>query len=341
MTLSHPLLPLLLRLGRDARAVVARVLRDWSPESRIHAEGFCGSDVIYRIDREVEHGLIDTLAREADALGGIVLVAEGIGADEKTVYPAGRAEADCAWRLLIDPIDGTRGIMTDKRSAWFLAGAAPNRGDATRLRDIDVAVLVELPNSRAGVADLFAAVRGQGCQGARDSLMTSDPTRPLHPQPYPGPSIRGGFAQLTRFFPPGRELMAALDDDLTRALFPDATEGEILCFEDQYISTGGQLAELLMGRDRFTADLRALLFRSPAFAGRRVGHCCHAYDLAATLVGEEAGLILTNADGSSLDAPFDTKTSCDWIGYANPAIRGEVEPVLRRLLQTRGWLGKS
>ena len=62
---------------------------------------------------------------------------------------------------------------------------------------------------------------------------------------------------------------------------------------------------------------------------------------AATLVGQEAGLHLTQADGTPLDAPFDTQTSCDWIGYANAQIRAEVEPVLQRLLHKRGWLGKS
>ena len=41
-------------------------------------------------------------------------------------------------RLIVDPIDGTRGIMYDKRSAWTLAGVAPQRGAGTHLGDIAV-----------------------------------------------------------------------------------------------------------------------------------------------------------------------------------------------------------
>jgi len=57
--------------------------------------------------------------------------------------------------VLIDPIDGTRGIMYDKRAAWALAGVAPNRGPATRLSDIHLAVMTELPTSKMGFADVW------------------------------------------------------------------------------------------------------------------------------------------------------------------------------------------
>jgi hypothetical protein len=90
--------------------------------------------------------------------------------------------------------------------------------------------------------------------------------------------------------------------------------------------------ELLAGKDRFTADLRATLFRSQAFAGRTTGHACHPYDLAAHMIGEESGCAVTNADGSALDGPMDSRTPMDWIGYANASIRGEVEPVLQKLI---------
>src|SRR2546426_8918997 len=49
-------------------------------------------------------------------------------------------EEECRWRLLVDPIDGTRGLMYQKGSAWNLTGVAPDRGAATPLRDIVLAV---------------------------------------------------------------------------------------------------------------------------------------------------------------------------------------------------------
>ena len=62
------------------------------------------------------------LAREEP----LCLVAEGLPGDS-LVLPPGAREEDCRWRLLVDPIDGTRGLMYQKRSAWILTGVAPNR----------------------------------------------------------------------------------------------------------------------------------------------------------------------------------------------------------------------
>ena len=59
----------------------------------------------------------------------------------------GSREADALIRLIVDPIDGTRGIMYDKRPAWTLAAVAPNRGPHTGLRDCEVSVMIELPTS--------------------------------------------------------------------------------------------------------------------------------------------------------------------------------------------------
>lgn len=336
-TLEHVMLPLLLEAGRKARETVCRVLREWSVGERSASGGHAGSDVIYAIDVEVEQGLVALLSASAAALGGVVLIAEGIGEDEKTIWPAGWREADCVWRMLVDPIDGTRPIMMDKRSAWFLAGVAPNRGEATRLREVEAAVMMELPTTRAAVADDFAAVRGQGVVAERVHLERGT-SAAWQPSPWPGPTLRGGFVQMFRFCPPGREALAALEEAWIAALFPDAQEGEILSFEDQYPSTGGQLVELLTGRDRFQADLRGVLYASPGYAGQRLGHVCHPYDLAGMLVAEEAGVILCDAAGAPLDGPLDTRTAMSWVGYPNAAIRAEAEAALLRLLRARGWI---
>lgn len=335
---THPLWHLLELLAAEARETVTRSLIHSTAEERSRRTGHAGSDVIFAIDREVEHKLIRCLEQQAEPLGGILLIAEGIGENERSVYPAGTPEEDCAWQLLVDPIDGTRGIMMDKRSAWFIAGAAPNRGAETCLRDSECAILAELPNSRSAVADTFLAVKGQGVRASRRHLTGTKPDEKIEVEAYAGDSIRGGFAQLARFFPCGRKETAELEDALWKRLFPDAEEGEVLGYEDQYISTGGQWVELLTGRDRFCADLRPLLFGSARFAGKRRGLTCHPYDMAGWLVMEEAGVLLTDADGRPLNAPFDTLTECNWIGYANPKIRAQVEPVLQELLKEQHWL---
>ena len=60
-------------------------------------------------------------------------------------YGAERPDAEFVW--VLDPIDGTRCIMHDKRSAWVLAGIAPQKGEATRLSDIVAASMTELPTT--------------------------------------------------------------------------------------------------------------------------------------------------------------------------------------------------
>lgn len=335
---SHPLIEPLLAVGRQIRAKVHRSLLEQSHEERSAVFLESADDTIYQIDRDVEDILLPTFEAIAGDLGGVVLVAEGLseGKTQETL-PHGLAEEKARWRVLMDPIDGTRGIMYDKRSAFYLAGVAPNKGENTCLQDIEAAVMVELPTSRSVLSDVYWAVRGQGAHRQTEHLETGITTpRPITPSK--SKSIYGGFAQISRFFPPGREVIAALEEEMIGELFPNAPEGRTFLFEDQYISTGGQINELLLGHDRFTADIRAGLFRRFQREGRKIGLIAHPYDLSAYLIGVEAGIHITALDGSPLNAPFDTTAPMDWIGYANASIRAEVEPVLQRLLRKYGIL---
>lgn len=300
----------------------------------VHEEG--EDDTIYQIDKDVEDIIVPFLAQHASRLGGIALVAEGISTAEKPLVLPEHMEAEqAAIRLIIDPIDGTRGIMYDKRSAFFLAGAAPNQGKATRLRDIEVAVMTELPTSKSLYSDSLWAVRGQGVSGERRNLYNQEKHQ-LYLNPSGKKSIAGGFAQIARFFPPGRDILAAVEEKMIAELFPDVPEGKALLFEDQYISSGGQMYELIMGHDRFIADIRTCLFSKLAKEGKKAGHVCHPYDVCTSLIAQESGIILTDAYGNVLDAPLDTVSAVDWIGYANQAIKNEVEPALQAAMKYYG-----
>lgn len=112
--------------------------------------------------------------------------------------------------------------------------------------------------------------------------------------------------------------------------------GKARCFEDQYISTGGQLYELMAGHDRFLADLRPLLDRLLARRGLALGICCHPYDICTELVARELGVVVTDAGGAPLEAPLAAEPDVAWVGYANAAIRAEVEPLLQGALRERG-----
>jgi fructose-1,6-bisphosphatase/inositol monophosphatase family enzyme len=280
-------------------------------------------DTIYAIDKVSERVLLAGL-EEVAVDAPLCLVAEGLDGGSLTL-PAGTRDADCVWRVLVDPIDGTRGLMYQKRSAWVLTGVAPNRGPGARLSDIVLAVQTEIPLVKQHLSDQLWAFRGGPVVGRRHNRLTGQ-DQPLTVAPSSATTIAHGYASVVRFFPGARDVLAAIDDEIAAALAP-AVPGKAACFEDQYASTGGQLYELMAGHDRFIADLRPLV---------SAGLCCHPYDLCTMLIARELGVILTGAGGAPLDAPFDLETDVAWIGYANPALRAAVEPVLRRALQRRG-----
>ena len=91
-------------------------------------EGVSAADTIYAIDRVSEETLLHGLA-EVARTEPMWVIAEGLPSGGVGL-PHGVTDAECRWRVLVDPIDGTRGLMYQKRPAWILTGVAPNRGAA-------------------------------------------------------------------------------------------------------------------------------------------------------------------------------------------------------------------
>ena len=110
--------------------------------------------------------------------------------------------------------------------------------------------------------------------------------------------------------------------------------GRASLFNDQYLSTGGQMVELLSGRDRFCCDLRPLFHRALERDGLIMPErlCCHPYDLGGAAVARAAGVIVTDAWGGPLDFPLDVTSEIAWCGYANDSIFNAVAPVVAQFL---------
>ncbi len=326
--------------GRMRDAVVDACARQTSERlARVEEDAGlpAGGDTIYAVDRVGEEILVEgfaALAREEP----LCLVAEGLPG-ERLVLPRGAREEDCRWRVLVDPIDGTRGVMYQKRSAWVLTGVAPNRGAATRLRDIVLAVQTEIPLLKQHLSDQLWALRGLGVEARRYDRLSGTET-PLVLQRSRAETIAHGYAGLARFFPGVRDVLAAVDDDLVHALVEPAAR-QAACFEDQYASSGGELYELMAGHDRFIADLRPLVQRERLARGLPPGLCCHPYDVCTVLIAEEAGVIVTDAAGGPLDAPFDLAADVAWVGYANERLRALVQPVLQEALRRHDLLPRA
>jgi hypothetical protein len=321
----------LARIGELIRDHVLNELRRQSTESLSALAFETAADKIYVIDRSVETVLLPALVEELQPIVSFALICEGVNDEKPLAFPAGTPIDRCQTRLLVDPIDGTRPIMYNKRSAWMLAGLAPNRGDQTSLRDIEVAVQVEIPTTRAALADILWAVRGEGARGETLNLFTGERI-PFHPRPSRASTIYEGFGSIFDPFPGGKEILAAIEEELVEEIIGGLEKSKTALFDEQYLSTGGQLYEMMIGRDRLLVDVRGLLYDKFRRAGKPGGHACHPYDLSSVLIAEEAGVQITDGRGRPLDAALDTTTDVSWIGYANAAIRAEVEPTLMRLL---------
>jgi hypothetical protein len=265
-----------------------------------------------------------------------VLIAEGIK-EGKAIMPNGANEKDAAWRIIVDPIDGTRGLMYQKRSAWILTGVAPNRGEETSLSDIEFAIQTELPLVKQYLSDTVWAFRGKGVIAERYDRINKSASK-LSLRPSRAATIEQGFAMISRFFPGARDILAEIDEEIVRAALGNPREGKAQCFEDQYISTGGQLYELMAGHDRFVADIRPLMRAEMSRRGNDLSICCHPYDLCTELVARELGVIVTNERGLRLDAPLDVQSDVSWAGYANENIRDQIEPLMLSALKNRRLL---
>lgn len=290
-------------------------------------------DTIYAVDEVSEELLIDFFTREVAAHTPIVLIAEGLKAG-KLILPTGIPETEARWRIIMDPIDGTRGIMYQKRNAWILTGVAPNHGSETNLQDIQLAIQTEIPLVKQHLSDMVWAIAGQGVQAERYNRLTGE-RQSLSLLPSQARTIAHGYAMISRFFPGAREELAAIDEEIVRGALGPVQPGKAHCFEDQYVCSGGQLYELMSGKDRFVADLRPLMERLLAWRGQVLGICCHPYDVCTELIARELGVIITDEFGQPLSVPLDIKGNVSWVGYANSAIQQQIEPLLQAALRKR------
>lgn len=287
-------------------------------------------DTLYEIDIRSED-LLREFCREWSAELPFALIAEGVPGNGWTAFPEGSSADDASFLLIVDPIDGTRQLMYDKRSAWLLSGIAPNRGHATTLADISLAMQTELPTTRHYLAYHLWAVPGRGTRAELHDLIRNTVSA-ITLTPSRSSRLEHGFASFAKFFPANKAELAEIECRLYESVVGNTAFGNPLIFDDQYTSSGGQLFELVAGHDRFIADLRPLLSKSRS-AGTPPPLCAHPYDLCTEMIAREAGVVVTDAEGKPLSPPLDIREDVAWIGYANTAIRELVEPVLLPMLR--------
>jgi fructose-1,6-bisphosphatase/inositol monophosphatase family enzyme len=262
------------------------------------------ADTIYAIDRVADDALLRWFEEHWP---DVVVVSEGL--DEPV-----RVGDTHTWTVIVDTIDGTRGLMYDKRPAWCLAAAAPPGGG---LADIVAAAMTELPTAKQGAVDQLSATRGGDLRAERTDLANGTQVG-MQVRPSPATDLAHSFSGLAKFFLPGKTALASLEAELFGRL------GVTQVFDDQYLSTGGQVHELITGRDRFVADLRPLVTDG--------GLVCHPYDVCTTMLLQKVGGVVTDPWGNPLAVPLDNVSPVAWVGYANEALAARIGPVLAELV---------
>jgi len=316
---------LLCQLQDHIQSIVTRARRRHTSDELSRVVARTEADVLYGIDRVGEEGITGWFRERWPDEWPVEIVMEGLDPSRRLIFPEARADCEPLLKCIIDPIDGTRGLMVDKRSAWILTGIAPNRGEATRLLDIEVAAMTELPVSKQNLADQVSAIRGRGPEGivAERINVDSGARHSIPTSPSKAVDLHGGFASTSRFFPQGKVLLSRFDEALLIQLYGREAHGELEIFEDQYICSGGQFYELLMGRDRMICDLRPLAFEA---LGLALATAAHPYDVCTELILRDAGCPVTDLRGAPLDGPMDTTTPIAWVGYASPTLQCHVAP---------------
>ena len=203
---------LLCELGAAIRSKVVSARQGLSAEKLAAVTGEAGGDTIFAIDRFGEDAILEWFRAQWPSEEPVQIVMEGL--ESELCFPKGKSAAETKWKCIIDPIDGTRGLMYDKRSAWALAAIAPQRGEETRLSQIVATAMTELPVSKQWRADQFSASLDGPLIATWCDWRTDSAPQPLHTEPSTAHSFDHGFASLAKFFPEGRTLTAQIEERL-------------------------------------------------------------------------------------------------------------------------------
>lgn len=264
--------------------------------ARAHVGGFDSGDVTFEMDRLAEQTLSEFLAARAP---GLAVYSEHTG----LTAPAGAEQV-----LVVDPVDGTRPALAGLESCCVSVACAPLR-DGVTMGEVELGCVVEIPSGA-----VFLAERGRG-------LLESPPVK-LSPNEELGRMFwTYGFRGR-----PARELAEVLAEliDLS-SVGGGSFELGSACFDmtrvvtgqcDAYVEPSPRLVEEVPGmRAEFErVGGGAVLNNSP-------------YDLAAAaLCVEEAGGVVTDAKGRSLDhRPLlgsDAEFQMSVCAASNPVLHG-------------------
>ena len=229
-----------------------------------------GGDVTFAIDADAESMLEEFLARRAP---DVAFYSE----DRGLVAPRGASTV-----LVVDPIDGTRPALAGLESCCVSVAAAPMRDDVT-MGDVSIGCVVEIPSGK-----VFLAERGAGLLESPPVLLSRNERLDRMFWTY---GFRGRPARALT------EVLAELID--TSSVGGGSFDLGSAAFDMTRVVTG-QLDAYVEPGPRMIADVPGMRAEFERVGGGAVLNNS-PYDLAAAaLILEEAGAVVTDANGSAL-----------------------------------------
>ncbi len=299
---------------------------DLAPLARTVRQG--AGDVTYAIDELVELAILEWL-EETAARTPLSLLTEDSGWLHRGPGPRGVRELGDfdhgGPRIALDPIDGTRNLMADLRSAWSVVSFAPPGTSEPRLADLSLGIVSELPDARAARYRVLSAYGEQPARIELRELAGDALVRERELRADSDARVDHGYFPFFRYAPDQRPALARIEADFFARL--EREEGADLrhVFDDQYICNAGQLVQLTVGTYRMIADVRGWL----AARQRAKVITSKPYDVAgAIFVARAAGCVVEGPLGAALDFPIDVVTPVDFIGFANRPTAERLRPHL-------------
>jgi fructose-1,6-bisphosphatase/inositol monophosphatase family enzyme len=286
----------LTEVGRAVRSVVLAG-RHAEDAAVVRTEG---GDDVFGIDARADEALLEELTRRCGERWPGSVVIEGFDDPQ----PVG--DPDGPWTYLVDPVDGSRGLLAGLRSAWVLLGAGRS---AETLEDLEVGVAVELPTERAALGRVGRADRSGHLVVEDDDLVGGGAPQPVHLRPKADADLARTFVTVVRLTPGGHGPIGAWADQHLAGL-------EV--YDDLYPCTGGQMMAVASGAAAATLDPRPLLHPG--------GFASHPYDLAALVLARAAGVVVEALPPGPLRVPLDTDTNVAWAAYANAQVAERLRP---------------
>ncbi|MCP3919180.1 MAG: hypothetical protein GY711_26870 [bacterium] len=342
LTLARRWAPRLDELARHVRRAARRAMREALERGRLESVsrpvGEGAGDVTFGLDVACEDAIGEWLLAVARKEPLSLLTedtgwrhlgpAENAGPGEEPVELAGFDHGGP--RIAVDPVDGTRGLMNDLRAAWTVVSFCGPGPEVPRLADVTLGLVAEIPDSRAAHYRTLTGLRGGGCtvrvRNLGDDLVLSEGALFADTDDR----VDDGFFPFFAFHPDIRAETAALAARFFRRVEEEEDGDTSRCFDDQFISSGGQLVLTALGTYRMVVEARHLI----ATRRGRATQTCKPYDMAgAALCAREAGCVVTALDGRPLDFPLDTETPVTFVAFANEGTGARLWPHLAAVLE--------